>query len=435
LENDAGVIRNPVVVDADPLQEQITSPVDNDPTPSEVLVDPIGKAAEKTDLWIKITASSLAQRPVTASGVTGAAVMPHLSVGPPTSVNSQTVNQVETTLSANPDAVPVNILNDFIVNLPMSSHTADEVAQDMQREGPSVRTVRTLIQHLAGSSPESSQLVSHPEPVTVEKFLAQVPEDVPARLQPNHQSENHVVSGESTPLSQMRLLQPPPAGVNHTKTPGLDEILCSDVRPNTSAFATDNLPNTENIPDLLSLPQFPDLSLTEFLPFRRPELLSPTPSHILADDGGCHWKTSHLIEIQTQDYPPWPLWIKSRHGWQPNGPDIRPRRYTTLGMISQSPGKFRFLVHNRKSRGYPHTLTVHCPAEMERGELRHHNNHLRFLQHLSRLPMHNNLAVYYDEGSTVWRCPNECIVYLSVSLNMGLPIRAHHPSASGMRDT
>jgi hypothetical protein len=135
----------------------------------------------------------------------------------------------------------------------------------------------------------------------------------------------------------------------------------------------------------------------------------PSPAY-LSDDSE-DWVTSDCVEIQTENLPPWPSLIR--------GSDDRPRRYTTLGMISKAPGKFEYLVYNKKSRSFPHTMVLLSLVAMDSVELRHRSNHLRLLQYLVELPqIHINLAVYYDEGPTVWYCPEEFIWYLSVSTKL-----------------
>jgi len=220
----------------------------------------------------------------------------------------------------------------------------------------------------------------------------------------------------STPISQLSLVQPPPdkilaqldspAHVNYLMTPSVRQGPDSVVGPNAPPFAPDWLPPTEFVPDFQSCPRYPATSLIELLPFRRPELYMPPPAY-LSDDGE-DWVTSNCVEIQTENLPPWPSWIR--------GSDDRPRRYTTLGMISKSPGKIEYLVYNRKSRRFPHKMVLLSLFAMNSVELRHHSNHLRLLQYLVELPQnHINLAVYYDEGPVVWHCPEEFIWYLSVS--------------------
>ena len=227
----------------------------------------------------------------------------------------------------------------------------------------------------------------------------------------------------SPPVSQMDLLQPPnvvphmtssdvPPHVNYIMTSSVHQGPCSVVGPNAFPFAADQLPPTAFVPDFSLCPRYAAHSLLEYLPFRCPELLPSIPTYISADKK--HWVTSDYIDILPVELPLWHEGGQIQHNSQHSIQDDRPRIYTTLGIVSQSPGIINYLVYNGKSHRIPHMLTLWSPAGMDSVELRLNTNHLKFLRYLAGKPNHPNLAVYYNDEPTIWCCRDEFIWYLSV---------------------
>jgi hypothetical protein len=479
-ESSVAVVKDPVAIGVESSSQEGTD--QRNIITAEAIVDPLARQADGREIWIKVAASSPY---IAASATTRKMDPPSITIRPPTPATSQAVispmipdamivESPEGSVISSRDSAhtsdsyrataasdPVQSLDGHVShggssdNVQSSYHTAEtdnlattvatpvdgigmvdvlQTAEASDTESQSVypqelsasdssRTAQVhppngprLLRSVASSSTQPSgqrpgSVETQGVPVMAQPDPDPVIPDADSTLQDN---------SPSTPISQLNLVQPPPvkplqaASFNYIMAPSVDQVR-SSVGPNAPEhlFETDTFPPNDLIPYYPGYPRYPALSLSEFLPFRRPELRLPLPAHLSAD--GNTWVTSGYVEILTNDFMP----------WSSSEPDHRLRRYTTLGLVSKSAGKFNYLVYNRKSGNAPHTLTLASPGAMDSVQLRCHTNHLSFLLYLKQLPVSSlNVAVWYDEAPAVWYCPEEFICYLSVRYSAGRCLRA-----------
>jgi hypothetical protein len=453
LESDAPVIENPVaphiISGLDPSAQEQATP------PAELFTNVVETPAKTGEIWIKLSVAGPTPQRSAVAGTARAEVMPSITVVPPTPISHQSAVQTITPIISS--AVIVDSPEGSVVSLYKSNHgtsteavaahpvegyesrfwdsedsddvqpcndTAEPVesvpfmgGNDIVRptDGVDVANVRDV--HFVDLVPVGEQHTGSSHslsyiPLVQHRTQPAASQEFDSRL------ERQLEGSDSESMSQLVLIQPPPNAVvqsawsdlspegNYMMYPSVED-LSSVVGPHAPPFAPDKPAPTESVVDLPGC-RYPALSIAEFLPYRRPELLLPPPAYLSADEE--LWWTVDYVSFPTVVFEPWQGHPDS---------DDRLRRYATLGVVSTAPGRINYMVFNRKSGRSLHILTSFSPAGIESStEAALHSNHLRIMQCLAQLPSHNNLAVYRATEPIIWRCPDEFIWYLSVSSNV-----------------